>query len=112
MKEFQSHLMLNGLGHRCARSMFKRISHIREVLDQKDRWHTRISPLDSMRGDATLFTRRDEVEAEWRIITPIEEAWAEVPAPQFPNYASGSEGPKSGGRFIKGAGREWTPITQ
>jgi glucose-6-phosphate 1-dehydrogenase len=28
-----------------------------------------------MRGDATLFTRRDEVEAEWRIITPIEEAW-------------------------------------
>jgi glucose-6-phosphate 1-dehydrogenase len=30
--------------------------------------------LDSMRGDATLFTRRDEVEAEWRIITPIEEA--------------------------------------
>src|ERR1022692_3869086 len=33
--------------------------------------------LDAMRGDATLFTRRDEVEAEWRIITPIEEAWAE-----------------------------------
>ena len=30
--------------------------------------------LDSMRGYATLFTRRDEVEAEWRIITPIEEA--------------------------------------
>ncbi len=34
-----------------------------------------------MRGDATLFTRRDEVEAEWRIITPIEEAWAHLPAP-------------------------------
>src|SRR5713101_1325852 len=34
--------------------------------------------LDSMCGDATLFTRRDEVEAEWRIITPIEEAWAQV----------------------------------
>jgi len=68
--------------------------------------------LDSMRGDATLFTRRDEVEAEWRIITPIEEAWAEIPAPQFPNYASGSEGPKAAGDLIKGAGREWTPITQ
>jgi glucose-6-phosphate 1-dehydrogenase len=51
--------------------------------------------LDSMRGDATLFTRRDEVEAEWRIITPIEEAWAHLPAPDFPNYAAGSEGPTS-----------------
>jgi glucose-6-phosphate 1-dehydrogenase len=51
--------------------------------------------LDSMRGDATLFTRRDEVEAEWRIITPIEEAWAQLPPPEFPNYAAGSEGPAS-----------------
>jgi glucose-6-phosphate 1-dehydrogenase len=51
--------------------------------------------LDSMRGDATLFTRRDEVEAEWRIITPIEEAWAQLPAPDFPNYAAGSDGPIS-----------------
>ncbi len=47
-----------------------------------------------MRGDRTLFTRRDEVEAEWRIIiTPIEDAWAHLPAPDFPNYAAGSEGP-------------------
>jgi glucose-6-phosphate 1-dehydrogenase len=51
--------------------------------------------LDSMRGDATLFTRRDEVEAEWRIITPIEEAWANLPVADFPNYAAGSEGPIS-----------------
>jgi glucose-6-phosphate 1-dehydrogenase len=51
--------------------------------------------LDSMRGDATLFTRRDEVEAEWRIITPIEEAWAHLAPPDFPNYAAGSEGPSS-----------------
>src|ERR1700693_5290986 len=51
--------------------------------------------LDSMRGDATLFTRRDEVEAEWRTITPIEEAWAQLPAPDFANYAAGSEGPTS-----------------
>jgi glucose-6-phosphate 1-dehydrogenase len=51
--------------------------------------------LDSMRGDATLFTRRDEVEAEWRIITPIEEAWAHLPLPDFPNYGAGNEGPAS-----------------
>jgi glucose-6-phosphate 1-dehydrogenase len=36
-----------------------------------------------------------EVEAEWRIITPIEEAWAHLPAPDLPNYAAGSEGPTS-----------------
>ena len=46
-------------------------------------------------GDATLFTRGGEVEAEWRIITPIEEAWAHLPVPDFPNYAAGSEGPTS-----------------
>src|SRR5579864_6290746 len=57
--------------------------------------------LDSMRGDATLFTRRDEVEAEWRIITPIEEAWANLPVPDFPNYAAGSEGPTSWHDLLK-----------
>src|SRR6202162_804324 len=57
--------------------------------------------LDSMRGDATLFTRRDEVEAEWRIITPIEEAWAQLPAPDFPNYVAGREGPTSWRDLLK-----------
>ncbi|HWC20239.1 MAG TPA: glucose-6-phosphate dehydrogenase [Terriglobales bacterium] len=51
--------------------------------------------LDAMRGDATLFTRRDEVEAEWKLITPIEQAWAQLPPSKFPNYAAGSEGPDS-----------------
>lgn len=50
--------------------------------------------LDAMRGDATLFTRGDEVEAEWGVITPVEEAWAELAPPGFPNYAAGSEGPE------------------
>jgi glucose-6-phosphate 1-dehydrogenase len=49
--------------------------------------------LDAMLGDPTLFTSRDEVEAEWRIITPIEEAWTELPPPSFPNYAAASDGP-------------------
>jgi len=58
--------------------------------------------LDSIRGDATLFTRRDEVEAEWRIITPIEQAWTKLPAPAFPNYAAGSEGPTEADALISG----------
>jgi glucose-6-phosphate 1-dehydrogenase len=61
--------------------------------------------LDSMRGDATLFTRRDEVEAEWRIITPIEEAWAQLPAPDFPNYVAGSEGPTSWHELVRIPGK-------
>jgi glucose-6-phosphate 1-dehydrogenase len=56
--------------------------------------------LDAMRGDATLFTRGDEVEAEWRIITPIEEAWSQLPAPEFPNYPAGSDGPESADELI------------
>jgi glucose-6-phosphate 1-dehydrogenase len=59
--------------------------------------------LDSMRGEATLFTRADEVEAEWRIITPIEEAWKQLPAPAFPNYAAGSDGPAEADVLIQGA---------
>ncbi len=66
--------------------------------------------LDAMRGDATLFTRRDEVEAEWRIITPIEEAWAELPPPQFPNYAAGSEGPETADRLIKYDHLRWRTL--
>jgi glucose-6-phosphate 1-dehydrogenase len=66
--------------------------------------------LDAMRGDATLFTRRDEVEAEWKIITPIEEAWAQLPAPQFPNYSAGSEGPEQAQKLLGDFGHRWMPI--
>ena len=34
--------------------------------------------LDAMRGDATLFTRNDEVDAQWSIIDPILQAWHET----------------------------------
>jgi glucose-6-phosphate 1-dehydrogenase len=66
--------------------------------------------LDAMRGDATLFTRRDEVEAEWRLITPIEEAWKELPPPRFPNYAAGSDGPEEAARLMNAPCREWRPL--
>jgi glucose-6-phosphate 1-dehydrogenase len=71
--------------------------------------------LDTMRGEATLFTRHDEVEAEWRIITPIEEAWAKLPPPKFPNYAAGSEGPVEADALIasahSGDHRAWRRLT-
>jgi glucose-6-phosphate 1-dehydrogenase len=66
--------------------------------------------LDAMRGDATLFTRRDEVEAEWKIITPIEDAWAQLPPPQFPNYAAGSEGPDRADSMIQYDKHRWRTL--
>ncbi len=68
--------------------------------------------LDAMRGDATLFTRGDEVESEWKIITPIEEAWAQLPPPSFPNYAAGSDGPEAVHSLISGDHRGWHAIAE
>jgi glucose-6-phosphate 1-dehydrogenase len=66
--------------------------------------------LDAMRGEATLFTRRDEVEAEWKIITPIEMAWAQLGAPNLPNYAAGSDGPVEADRLINEDGHSWSKL--
>jgi glucose-6-phosphate 1-dehydrogenase len=66
--------------------------------------------LDAMRGDATLFTRRDEVEAQWRLISPIEEAWSRLPKPDFPNYTAGSEGPEEANQLLAKNGHQWRPL--
>lgn len=47
---------------------------------------------DAMRGDAMLFTRGDEAEAQWQICDPVVAHWAENPGP-LPQYESGSHGP-------------------
>jgi glucose-6-phosphate 1-dehydrogenase len=53
--------------------------------------------MDAMRGDPTLFTRNDEVEAQWRICDPILKYWEpthpKTPGP-LPQYKAGSQGPK------------------
>ncbi len=67
--------------------------------------------LDVMRGDATLFTRRDEVEAQWRLITPILDAWAQRRPAHFPNYAAGSSGPAEADVLLRRHGHRWRPLT-
>jgi glucose-6-phosphate 1-dehydrogenase len=47
---------------------------------------------DAMRGDPTLFTRNDEVEAQWCICDPIVSVWEDQPGP-LPQYEAGSQGP-------------------
>src|ERR671911_69184 len=50
--------------------------------------------MDAMRGDATLFTRNDEVLAQWTIIDPILKAWHADDGDGLPMYESGTAGPQ------------------
>jgi glucose-6-phosphate 1-dehydrogenase len=63
--------------------------------------------LDTMRGDATLFARNDEVEAAWRIVDPILEAWARNGG--LPHYKAGSSGPAEQDSILRDGDR-WHPI--
>ena len=65
--------------------------------------------LDAMRGDHTLFSRRDGDEQAWAIVTPILEAWAAQKAP-LPEYPVGSAGPKEADQLLKREGRRWRPL--
>ncbi|GEA14206.1 MAG: glucose-6-phosphate 1-dehydrogenase [Moorella sp. (in: firmicutes)] len=61
---------------------------------------------DVMRGDPTLFTRWDEVEAAWRFVDPIAATWTARP-PLFPNYAAGQWGPPAAQELLIRDGRHW-----
>jgi glucose-6-phosphate 1-dehydrogenase len=62
--------------------------------------------MDAIRGNASLFMRRDEVEAAWRFIDPIREAWAHLGDPPRP-YAAGTWGPAASIALIERDGRTW-----
>jgi glucose-6-phosphate 1-dehydrogenase len=64
--------------------------------------------MDAMRGDATLFTRDDEVEAQWRIVDPILAGWSSMPGP-LPQYAPGSGGPEEAAELLA-PGHRWRAI--
>jgi glucose-6-phosphate 1-dehydrogenase len=62
--------------------------------------------LDAMRGDATLFTRNDEIEALWGIIDPILTAWHADTESELPQYEAGSAGPPEAQELLDGD-RHW-----
>jgi glucose-6-phosphate 1-dehydrogenase len=63
--------------------------------------------LDVLTGDATLFMRRDSVEASWQWVTPILERWSGRTADPLPTYPAGSWGPVEADRLIEATGRRW-----
>jgi glucose-6-phosphate 1-dehydrogenase len=62
--------------------------------------------LDAMRGEATLFTRNDEIEALWGIIDPILTSWAQDTSSEIPQYEPGSQGPEEATRLLE-PGQTW-----
>ena len=64
--------------------------------------------LDAMRGDATLFTRDDEVEGQWRVIDPILEAWGSG-EPALATYPAGNAGPAEADKLLE-PGDRWRAI--
>ena len=77
-------------------------------VDSPDAYETLI--LDALQGDASLFTRADEVEHAWAIVDPIIASWADEEAPDFPNYEAGTWGPPDADKLLAKEGRRWRRI--
>ena len=77
-------------------------------VDSPDAYETLI--LDALQGDASLFTRADEVEHAWAIVDPIIASWADADAPDFPNYEAGTWGPPEADTLLGAEDRRWRRI--
>src|SRR5207247_5026347 len=63
--------------------------------------------LDVMIGEATLFTRSDEVEAAWRVVDPLIKYWDGHRPKRMPAYPAGSWGPREADELIEKDEVEW-----
>ena len=66
--------------------------------------------LDVMAGDATLFMRRDAVEASWKWVDNLIDAWSHSGTRWLPEYPSGTWGPLEAEKLIRSDGREWRTL--
>jgi glucose-6-phosphate 1-dehydrogenase len=74
-------------------------------VDSPDAYETLI--LDVLQGDASLFTRADEVEEAWGIVDPIIDAWATSDSSDVPSYDAGTWGPAAADGLLARDGRRW-----
>jgi len=63
--------------------------------------------LDVLLGDATLFTRSDEVEAAWSVIDPLLDYIAKHPPSKIPQYPAGTWGPEEADDLLEKSGTRW-----
>ena len=75
------------------------------AVDPPDAYETLL--LDAMIGDASLFTRDDEVERAWEILDPILEAWERGEGGPLHFYAAGTWGPPAADELLERDGRAW-----
>ncbi len=67
---------------------------------------------DAMRGDQSLFKDRHEIEAAWRIVTPVLDHWKMNPGSSMQSYPMGSWGPNAAERLFAGHGHWHNPEGQ
>lgn len=63
--------------------------------------------LDCMLGDATLYTRGDAVEACWKFVNPILQAWKENPEIKVYGYPAGTWGPLEADKLMEDEEKGW-----
>jgi len=63
--------------------------------------------LDAINGDASLFTRSDGIEASWRLINPVVQAWESPGGRPLLTYKQRSWGPTAAAEFMARDGRAW-----
>lgn len=62
--------------------------------------------MDVILGDQSLFMSQEVIAESWKVIDPIEEAWAKG-SPQLVTYKPGTWGPKEADDLIEKDGRQW-----
>jgi glucose-6-phosphate 1-dehydrogenase len=67
---------------------------------------------DCMLGDATLFQRADTIEAGWRVVQPMLDAWAQDQGRSLALYDAGTEGPAEADALLTRDGNKWRSITE
>ena len=75
------------------------------AVDSPDAYETLL--LDAMVGDASLFTRNDEVERAWEILQPILDAWHSGRGGPMHFYAAGTWGPPAADELLERDRRAW-----
>jgi glucose-6-phosphate 1-dehydrogenase len=65
---------------------------------------------DAMIGDASLFKRGDVIEAGWKVVQPVLQAW-EQDGNDLESYPASSEGPEAAQDLLRRDGRQWRSLT-